>query len=161
MHPRASELIQTLGLEPHPEGGWYREVYRSAQTVERHSDGARRAALTSIHYLLPRGTVSRWHRVVSCEAWHHLEGAPLRLYEFPAAGGPGRSVTLGPSADHQTPVHVIEAGLWQGALTTGDYALVGCSVAPGFVFDDHCLLADHPERDAIVPEGLPFWRALL
>ncbi|HSV71892.1 MAG TPA: cupin domain-containing protein [Methylibium sp.] len=159
MHPRAQALIASLGLQPHPEGGHYREIYRSAVPVARVADGQMRGALTVIHFLLARGALSRWHQVLSDEAWHYIEGAPLQLSEFPAEGGAGRHVTLGPVAPGSVPAHVVPAGHWQAAQTQGDYTLVACSVGPGFDFADFRLLADLP--DPPVPDGLPFWRALL
>ena len=85
-HPRAAALVQQLGLQPHPEGGWYAEVYRSARTVKIQTTDEPapplRAALTSIYFLLPAGTVSRWHVVQSDELWCHREGAPLALHQF-------------------------------------------------------------------------------
>lgn len=161
MHPRARELIAALQLQPHPEGGYYREVYRSATGVARGADAVPRSALTVIHFLLARGSVSRWHQVQADEAWHFIEGAPLQLSEFPAAGGGGRHVTLGPVAAGSTPVHVVPAGHWQGARTEGEYALVACSVGPGFDFADFRLLAELPEDQRPAPDDLPFWRALL
>jgi predicted cupin superfamily sugar epimerase len=162
MHPRAQELIDELGLQPHPEGGFYREVFRSTLAVTRAETGAVRTALTSIDFLLPRGAVSRWHQVLGAdEAWHHHEGAPLRLLDFPPHGGACRSTTLGPVAVGSAPVQVVPAGHWQAAETLGDFSLLGCSVGPGFEFADFRLLADHPEPGMPMPDGLPQWRALL
>jgi hypothetical protein len=77
---RAGELVAALGLAPHPEGGWYREVFRSAQQVTPHDGRGSRSALTSIDFLLAPGEASAWHRVRSDEAWHLLEGGPLQLW---------------------------------------------------------------------------------
>lgn len=126
MHPRAQQLIATLGLEPHPEGGWYRQMFRSEEGVTRHHDGAERRALTTIYFLLVEGTFSRPHVVQSDEVWHFYEGDPLEL-----TVGDER-VTL--DADHR--VHVVPARVWQSARPLGAYALVGCTVGPGFEFDD-------------------------
>jgi predicted cupin superfamily sugar epimerase len=161
MDPRARDLIASLGLQPHPEGGHYREVYRSALPVARVADGSPRAALTVIHFLLARGALSRWHQVGSDEAWHYIEGAPLQLSEFPAAGGAGRRTVLGPVATGSVPVHVVPAGCWQAAQTQGDYTLVACTVGPGFDFADFRLLADLPDDGRPAPDDLPFWKALL
>ncbi|HWH75214.1 MAG TPA: cupin domain-containing protein [Methylibium sp.] len=161
MDARAHELIATLGLQPHPEGGHYREIYRAAAPVSRPADGALRAALTVIHFLLLRGASSRWHQVQADEVWQYIEGAPLQLCEFPAGGGGGRRSTLGPLAPGQAPVHVVPAGHWQAAQTLGDYTLLACTVAPGFDFADFRLLAEQPEGAVAAPENLPFWRALL
>lgn len=126
MHPRAQHLIATLALEPHPEGGWYRQVYKSKELVTRRSDGAQRTAITTIYFLLVEGTVSRPHVVQSDEVWHFYEGDPLEL----TAGD--ERVTL--DADHR--VHVVPARIWQSARPLGAYALVGCSVGPGFELED-------------------------
>ena len=79
MHPRADHLIATLDLRPHPEGGFYREVYRSADRVVPADARGNRAALTTIYFLLVEGTFSAWHRVKSDEVWHWYEGEPLEL----------------------------------------------------------------------------------
>ena len=79
MHPRATELITQLNLERHPEGGYYREIFRSADLVSPADGRGPRAALTTIYFLLPAGTISRWHRVTSDEVWHLYEGGPLEV----------------------------------------------------------------------------------
>ena len=132
MEPRARQLIDTLDLKPHPEGGWYRQTFKSDERVTRHADGAERSALSSIYFLLVEGTFSAWHRVRSDEAWHFYEGDPIEV--------------LTRADEHTTPaitflhagqrVHVVRAGEWQAARTIGAYTLVGCTVGPGFEFDD-------------------------
>jgi uncharacterized protein len=126
MHPRARDLIDTLGLEPHPEGGWYRQIFKSEARVTRQSDGAGRSALTTIYFLLVEGTYSAWHRVQSDEVWHFYEGDALELLTRD-------SVTR---LDAENRVHVIHANEWQAARPLGAYALVGCTVGPGFEFED-------------------------
>ena len=79
MHPRASHLVQTLRLEPHPEGGFFRQLFRSSASVTPADDRGVRAALTTIYFLLPGDDVSRWHRVASDEVWHFYEGSPLEI----------------------------------------------------------------------------------
>ena len=79
MHPRAEELIRRLGLQPHPEGGFYREVFRSSRRVQPYDARPPRTALTLIYFLLVDGGRSRWHRVASDEAWSWVEGDPLEL----------------------------------------------------------------------------------
>lgn len=143
MHDRVAALIAQLALRPHPEGGWYRETFRSPQSVRREADGALRSGLTTIFFLLAGADVSRWHRVASDEAWHHYEGAPLELLSFAPDGSGASLVQLG--ADAGSRMHVVPAGWWQAARPTGDYALVGCSVGPGFDFADFVLLGDLPE----------------
>ena len=126
MHPRAQALIEQLRLEPHPEGGWYRQVYKSEERVTRHRDGAGRSALTTIYFLLVAGTESAWHCVSSDEVWHFYEGDALELRT--------RDTATRLDADHR--VHVIRAGEWQAAAPLGAYTLVGCTVGPGFEFED-------------------------
>lgn len=141
---RVHELILELGLARHPEGGWYREVHRSTVDVHREPDGAKRSALTTIFFLLAAGEVSRWHRVAGGdEAWHFYEGEPLELLGFAPDGTQAMRLRL--AADPASRVQVIPAGWWQAARPTGEYALVGCSVGPGFDFADFAMLRDLPE----------------
>lgn len=156
---RAAELIERLGLAPHPEGGWYRELFRSADQVTR-ADGAARAALTSIHFLLVAGAHSRWHRVDADESWHHAEGAPLELSCIAPTLDRVDVVRLGPAGDGATPAFVVPAGWWQCARPTGDYALVGCTVGPGFDFADFALLDDRPAEARVLRERFAEVRAL-
>jgi predicted cupin superfamily sugar epimerase len=129
------ELAELLDLEPHPEGGWYRETWRS--TVEFEPDGydGVRASATAIYFLLAPGEESRSHRVRSAEIWLWHSGGPLTL-EYGAD-----VVTLGPDVGAgQQPQVVIPAGAWQAARPAGDQAvLVSCVVSPGFDFADFTL----------------------
>jgi uncharacterized protein len=147
MNPRAAELIERLRLQPHPEGGFYAEVHRSPSTVDALDGRPRRAALTSIYFLLPAGAISRWHRVLSDEVWCHLEGASIELHLLDAAQPAAHSVSLGPVSPNTTPQHTVPAGVWQAARSRGDYSLAACMVAPGFDFADFALMAaDDPLR---------------
>jgi predicted cupin superfamily sugar epimerase len=148
---RAAELIQRLQLAPHPEGGHYAEVFRSAAQVE----GARgsRAALTSIYFLLTAGEASRWHRVASDEVWCHLEGAPIELNVVDGAQRLLQTVSLGPVAASTLPQSTVPAGAWQAARSQGDYSLAACMVAPGFDFADFTLMrSDDPLRTWLARE---------
>ncbi|NQW09812.1 MAG: cupin domain-containing protein [Alphaproteobacteria bacterium] len=122
-------LIDTLRLEPHPEGGWYRETYRDAP------DGGERGAVTQIFYLLAAGEVSAWHRVTDAtEIWHHYAGAPLTLTLSPG-GHDAEAHTLGGDVlTGQTPHVVVRPGWWQTAASLGAWTLCGCTVAPAFEF---------------------------
>lgn len=120
MH-EAARLIAHLGLQPHPEGGHFRETFRDANAGRAHS--------TAIYFLLRRGEASRFHRVDAAEVWHFYRGAPLEL----RIGGD--VVILGPDLESgQQPQAVVPPGAWQAARSLGDYTLVGCTVAPGFEF---------------------------
>ena len=144
MHPRARMLIEQLQLEPHPEGGWFRELYRADTLVEPGDGRTARAALTSIYYLLAEGTCSRWHRVRSDETWHLCEGGPLELLLAPPELQRVERVRLGAAGVESGPVHTVPAMWWQAARPLGPYALVGCAVAPGFEFEDFSLLEEDP-----------------
>ncbi len=148
---RARTLIARLGLQPHPEGGWYAEVFRSRDQVAPADRRGDRPGLTTIYFLLTSGQVSRLHRVASDEAWHFYEGDPIELTTCDATEGTVHQTVLGPWDDRVTPVHVVPAGVWQAARPLGAYALVGCSVGPGFDFTDFALLRDRAgDRDALV-----------
>lgn len=124
----AEEVVRLLGLQPHPEGGFYRETFRAPAP-----DGSRGAS-TAIYYLLRERDVSVWHRVVDAdEVWHHYAGAPLELRL--ADGGEISSLRLGTDlAAGERPQAVVPAGVWQAARPLGGWVLVGCTVAPAFEF---------------------------
>jgi len=125
----AEAIIKALDLQPHPEGGWYREVFRSP------SDGEAPGSITSIYFLLTKGDRSHWHRVIgSDEVWNYHGGAPLLLQQA-KEGGPVTELVLGLDLTAgQHPQWTIPAGLWQAAESLGDWTLVGCSVGPAFHF---------------------------
>lgn len=132
-----ARLRELLKLEPHPEGGWYREVYRSPSTVVTPGeDGSARSAATLIYYLLEAGQFSTFHRIRGEEFWHLLAGGPLELHWLDS--GPHVEILGLDFEAGQRPQAVIRSGVWQAArLSPGaEYALVGCSVAPGFDFRD-------------------------
>jgi predicted cupin superfamily sugar epimerase len=153
---RAQQLIAQLQLQPHPEGGWYREVFRSAQTVVAQGSRHTRSALTSIYFLLATGQHSRWHCVLSDEVWIHLEGLTLDLWSWDALTSKAVCTCLGPvsTSTESAPgisqiqaQHIIEAGLWQaaqahspGADAASGFTLVACVVAPGFDFSDFSMM---------------------
>ena len=156
MRERVAELIDRLQLEPHPEGGYYREIFRSAVGVKPDDSRPVRAALTTIYFLLPEGASSRWHQVDSDEVWHLYEGGPLELLELNANGSDLKSRMLSPIGDATgSPVRVIPAGNWQAARARSSYALVGCTVAPGFEFADFRLLADNVELTSLIRSAWP------
>lgn len=126
----AEAVVALLDLSPHPEGGFYRETFRDP------NPGADRDHSTAIYYLLPVGEVSAWHRVRQAEVWHWYAGAPLAL----TISGNGHDATafrLGPDlAAGERPQAVVPPGAWQTAESLGRWSLMGCTVAPGFHFDD-------------------------
>lgn len=146
MNSRAQELIASLKLAAHPEGGWFREVFRSPHGVATQDARSPRAALTSIYFLLEAGQQSRWHKVLSDEVWIHLEGAPLELWQWDSSANAASCTTLGPLTFSANVVaqHVIPAGIWQAARPKDSagapYTLVSCVVAPGFDFADFSMM---------------------
>jgi uncharacterized protein len=124
---RADEIIARLGLQPHPEGGWYRETWRGP--------GEGRASGTAITFLLKSGEKSHWHRVDAAEIWHFYAGAALELRIAPTAAGPAVAQMLGADLMTQSPQIIVPANYWQAARSLGDWTLVGCTVSPGFQFD--------------------------
>lgn len=156
MNPRTRILIDSLQLQPHPEGGYYREIFRSGHTVSADGD-RKRSALTSIYFLLEAGQQSRWHRVLSDEVWSHLEGDVLELFSLDTDSGQPTRARLGPYAPETESTRIIPAGIWQAAQPLGAYTLVTCSVGPGFEFSDFSMAADLPNvAEAIRTYGEPF-----
>jgi predicted cupin superfamily sugar epimerase len=126
----AADIVRLLDLEPHPEGGWYRETFRDPAT-----DANGRSRSTLIYFLLSRGERSHWHRVDAVETWHVYAGAPLLLHIAPGDAGPVTTRTLGVDlVAGERPQGVVPTGWWQAAESTGDWTLVGCTVAPAFDF---------------------------
>jgi predicted cupin superfamily sugar epimerase len=124
----AEDIVHLLDLQPHPEGGHFRETFRD---MAKGGDG--RAASTAIYFLLRAGEVSRWHRVDAPEVWHWYAGAPLLLTVADASGR--RETRLGTDlAAGERPQAVVPAHAWQQAQSLGAWTLVGCTVAPGFDF---------------------------
>ena len=123
----AAAVIESLAMRQHPEGGWYVETFR-APSIE----GGRPAAST-ILYLLAAGERSHWHRIDAVEVWHYYAGAALTLQI--ADDGGQRRVKLGPDlAAGEVPQAIVPPYAWQAAESSGDWTLVGCTVAPGFEF---------------------------
>jgi predicted cupin superfamily sugar epimerase len=124
------EIIARLGLQPHPEGGHFRETFRAP---DAHG-AAGRGASTAIFFLLRAGERSHWHRVDADEVWHHYAGASLEL-SMSDDGSATRHLRLGSDFGlGETPQIVVPRGVWQAARSLGNWTLVGCTVAPGFDF---------------------------
>src|SRR5688500_3511007 len=135
---KAQDVVERLDLSPHPEGGFYRETYRSRETFE--TDRGPRSASTAIYFLVPRDAFSALHRSRSDEAWHSHLGAPLRVVSIADDGTRVDHVLGIELARGQVPQAVVPAGAWFGATLEPDpehdFALVGCTVSPGFDFAD-------------------------
>jgi predicted cupin superfamily sugar epimerase len=159
---RADSRIRALGLVPHPEGGFYRETYRSKEFLSAASlprrYGGRRSLSTAIYFLLRSGEVSRLHRLLSDEVWHFYEGLPLRLHVF-MPNGRYRALELGREGRRAGKLQlVVPRGAWFGAEVIGrrSFSLVGCTIAPGFDFADFTLgrrtdlLKRFPSHDLVI-----------
>lgn len=123
----ADRIIQYLGLQQHPEGGWYKETWRAK------NEG--RPTGTCIYFLLKDGESSHWHRVDATEIWLYHAGAPLVLSMAATGEGPAQDHLLSPDLNQGVPQLIVPQGHWQAARTTGDYTLVSCTVSPGFQFE--------------------------
>ena len=149
--------MKPIDLIEHPEGGRFREVFRSARTVSTQ-DGATRSAVTHIYFCLRPGEVSKFHKVVSDEIWNLYQGTELDLYVWDGSETPPQRIVL--SAARNCFCHVVPADMWQAAEPSGDTVLVGCSVAPGFEFSDFELMETHSEEArrliALAPEMVGF-----
>jgi hypothetical protein len=154
----AKELIDKLQLLPHPEGGWYRETYRSEETMT-NKNGAQRNVCTAIYFLLVGKNKSHFHRIESDETWFFHNGEPLEIVMI--EGGKMRSVLLGNDiSNEEIPQFTVPAKTWFAAkIKSGiGYSLVSCTVAPGFDFSDfelaerQKLIKELPELEAVIRE---------
>jgi len=154
----ADEVIRALGLKAHPEGGHYCEVFRAGLEVTSGAHPGVRKASTAIYFLLKSGEFSAFHRVRSDEAWHHYAGDPLELVLL--EGEQASLPRLGPALAHgERPLALVRAGVWQAARPLPGphgYVLCGCTVAPGFEFEDFEL----PSRAELLAR-LPLHRELI
>jgi hypothetical protein len=156
---RAVEWRRRLDLRPHPEGGWFREVFGEKLTVEPGDGRGARRALSAIYYLLGRGEHGRWHKVRSAEAWTLLDGGPLALGMFDAGTGIFTEHRLATDGE---PLRVVPAGVWQAAYPISEYALAACVVGPGFDWTDFAWLKDWPgELAAMRAQAPAAWRGLV
>ena len=143
--------VEQLGLLPHPEGGFFKETYRSEQITEPFKKGEMRSLSTGIYFLITSGNFSAFHRIKSDEMWHFYAGSPLKVHVIE----PNCSyyiLNIGLDLEKgQMPQAVVPAGAWFASESSGDYSLVGCTVSPGFDFNDF-ELAKKNELKALFPD---------
>ncbi len=158
----ATDIIQHLQLQPHPEGGYFKETYRNPKTIPASQlgtdySGARNYA-TSIYFLLTKGNFSAFHRIIQDEQWHFYDGATLLLHMI-SPEGEYKKVEIGRNiAQGEVPQFTVPGGYWFGAEVEdkGHFSFVGCTVAPGFDFDDfempsrEILLSKFPQHESII-----------
>ncbi len=164
MNERITVLIEQLGLEPHPEGGFYKESYRSDNTIPMAAMqgvfSGDRAYGTSIYFLLTADNFSAFHRIKQDEIWHHYEGGTLEVHEIDPQGRYSCYKVGKHLLNGETPQRMVPAGSWFASCVAPgvDYALTGCTVSPGFDFDDfelanrNELIAQFPENKQIITE---------
>jgi hypothetical protein len=147
MSSGAERMIERLGLEPHPEGGFFRETFRSPMGLDGLPGGARNAS-TAIYFLLPSGTFSAFHEVRGAdEIWHHYGGEAVEIHRIRPDGAYDMRVLGAAIGAGEEPQVVVSAGTLQAAIARGaSYALCGCTVAPGFDFADFVM----PSRAELV-----------
>jgi predicted cupin superfamily sugar epimerase len=163
----ADRLIASLGLSPHPEGGYFREMYRSPMVIPAAALPARfggsRSASTAIYFLLRGSEHSAMHRLRADEVWHHYQGSSVTLHEIHPDGKVIEARLGEPGGDGAAPQHVVLAGCWFGATVDNpqEYALVGCTVAPGFTPEDFELgnptelVAQYPQHEQLIRRLAP------
>jgi len=152
-----NQLIQKYNLEPHPEGGWYKQTYKSNEQIAADAlperFGASRAFSTAIYFLLEKGNFSAFHRIKSDECWHFYAGDPLLIYIIEQSGGL-KVISLGNDLEKgQSFQYVVPANCWFASRPApeSEYCFVGCTVSPGFEFED-LELADATELSVVYPE---------
>jgi predicted cupin superfamily sugar epimerase len=152
---RVKELARDLGLRPHDEGGLFAEVFRSDVNVRSTDGRGERSAVTTIYFLLAAGERGRWHQVLSDELWHYYEGDRLELLWIDPQTRQSGITILGPEVGGAHSVGVIRSGWWQAARTTGEYTLVGCTVAPGFEYGDYRVFGPGSEEAEEIRRQFP------
>jgi len=136
----AGDVKKLLGLQPHPrEGGWYVRTWEAEEFVDLPRYGCARRTSTAIYYLLEPGTFSEMHRLVSDEIFHHYLGGPVEMLQLFEDGTTAVTVIGKDIAAGEVLQHVVPRGVWQGSrmLREGEWALLGCTVSPGFEFEDY------------------------
>ena len=151
-----AQIVAQLQLQPHPEGGFYKETYRSKELISKYAlkdffTGDRNYC-TAIYFLLTSGNFSAFHRIKQDEIWHFYEGSPLQVHVIDLDGNYTKHM-VGPVSQGYSPQLVVPKGCWfaSNVANEDDYSLVGCTVAPGFDFDDF-ELAERKELTATYPD---------
>lgn len=151
------DLIDKYKLVPHPEGGYYAVVYESKQAVTSPVVNKDRKALTHIYFLLLKGQVSVFHKVAHDEIWNFYEGDPIKLIKY--YGSKVEEDIIGSGCSNYA--SIVEGGVYQAAESTGVYSFVGCSVAPGFEFEDFSFLRDDLETKEKLLKTFPGYQKFI
>ena len=161
---RINQLINEFGLQPHPEGGWYKQIYKSKELIATNAlperFGGKRSLGTAIYFLLEQGSFSAFHRIKSDECWHFYDGGPLLIYII-HHDGELKIVSLGKNFEKgESYQYVVPANCWFASRPAfeSEYSFVGCTVSPGFEFEDmelanaNELIKVYPQHTAIIKE---------
>ena len=161
MSNHAQQRIEQLQLQPHPEGGFYREMHRASQVVQSSGHAGSRHAYTTIYFLLPSGHHSAWHRVASDETWFSHEGCAVALYLLSPERGQIERQELGSGSGQFQ--FTVKANQWFAArpVAEASFCLVSCAVGPGFTFDDFELATDEQMTQLLSAEDRPLGLSLL
>lgn len=161
---KAEKIIREFDLKPHPEGGYFRETYRSKGIINKgslhESYNGERNYSTCIYFLLTSHAFSAFHKIKQDEIWHFYDGSPIRLYIITEAGAYSEHIIGRNFFKGEVPQLVVPGNCWFAAkvINENDYSLVGCTVAPGFDFTDFelptraALTAQFPQHESIISE---------
>ncbi|KXX67271.1 cupin domain-containing protein [Flammeovirga sp. SJP92] len=157
---KKNDIIEFLGMTPHPEGGYFYETYRSHKSIEVNADGVERNASTAIYYLMGKNEFSTFHKLKYTEIWHHYDGARVKIVEITPNGELIETIVGKNFLEGEVPQYVIKGGNWFAARALveneDDFVLVGCTVAPGFEFEDFeianidVLVEEFPDHTEII-----------
>lgn len=151
MNSEIQQLATHLQLQPHPEGGFYKETYRCTNNTTHHHNTEPRSACTAIYFLLVENNFSAFHRIQSDEIWHFYKGEPIHLHTISPEGDYEEILIGNDIANNQHPQYTVPAGYWFASEVKSNYALCGCTVSPGFDFNDF-ELAETQQLQALYPQ---------
>lgn len=154
-----TSIVEELGLSKHPEGGFFRRCFQSEVKVRPQDQAALRTAVTHIYYYLPQGSYSRFHMNRYDEIWNLYSGQGIRFFLYDPANRLVREEALS-AAEFRFHL-VVPGGIWQAVVPLGEYALMGCSVAPGWEPEDEVYLFDDPHTSQTLAELKPEWATLI
>ena len=161
---KKEKIIQELDLQPHPEGGYFKETYRSEGEISNNNlptqYKGKRNYSTCIYFMLTSDTFSAFHKINQDEIWHFYDGSPIRLYIITEKGAYSEHVIGRNFSNGEVPQLIVPGNSWFAAkiINENDYSLVGCTVAPGFDFSDFILpersvlVAQFPQHESIISE---------
>ncbi len=158
MKHHIQNIIKKYNLIPHPEGGYYREIFRSPTQINSPKVNKERTAATHIYFFLMQNQISKFHKVVHDEIWNFYQGDALKIITF--EGETAKETIIGHRQKHGYTV-IIPGGCYQAAESTGEYSLVGCTVAPGFEFEDMSFLSQDESSKSKLLKKYPEYKKFI